>query len=140
MAVFGVVTEKSPEAFQFIVDTNQRFNKKELVSNPFSGSFIKLFIRDDDYLAFVKMKPVYPNFGFIIGYTTLCLVWFFKGFAWSNLYILPFSFLLAGLLWSRKFFFYVMEKGLKKAGYNGKVRLLKHEELCESLVDLAWVK
>lgn len=131
MAIFGVKIENSPEVKQFFSDTNDRLQGENLVKNPFNGG-----IRYRAGVYIVKICPIYANFTPVFPLLGFGLTTIF-GFRWWHLIF--YSVGLLGWFWSNNFFKFVMKKGLRKAGYTGKLQFIKESDIIEKVV-FEWVK
>lgn len=128
MACFGVRLSKiNKEAKKFIKETNKRLNEEHILNNPFRNSGILLL---DNVLCCV-FNPIYLNFPKIALFFLFPIIFYFKGFVLSFWYLPPLIMLVATLFWSKYFYFLFLILGLKKEGYDGKIKLIKKDDLIE---------
>jgi len=130
MAYFGVETEESEIINAFVIDTNQKLQKADVVKNPFSeGKILK--IRNG---LFVYMKALYFNIALYVALFSIIVILIFNGFHWTRWFGIPIFFLVLGFFWSKYFFYAMMLWGLKKRGYKGRFKLLSNEESFKRLI------
>ena len=123
MATFGVRLENNEsfnQAIKFLEDTNKRISENNLIKNPFTGTIKRI---GDIFL--VDLKPIYFNFTPFFIFPIIGL-YLFMGFTW--IMIFPASLCLLSIFWTKYFFYFFFKIGVKKAGYKGKVKLLKDSE------------
>lgn len=126
MVHFAIETDNSDEAFKFFADTRERLQSVNILKNPFHGE-IKTFVVYDKITAFISMKPIYPG-TFIFGSIILLInysVAIIRGGS-PNLFfnVVAIFFILAEILRTPQYFGFVLKRGLRKAGYKGKVSLI----------------
>jgi len=130
MAYFGVETEQSEIVNAFVIDTNQKLQKQDVVKNPFSeGKVLK--IRNG---LFVYMKAVYLNIALYSALFSAILILIFNGFEWTQWFGIPIFFVVLAFFWSKYFYYAMMMWGLRKRGYKGKFKLLSDEESFKRLI------
>lgn len=127
MATFGVKVKDCKEARQFFKETNERLQNKDMMINPFYGGVKKL-----RHYYLIQMKPVYPNFTLIVWFIFFCTVMVFGYKLYVHIPMVVVG--LLGIFWTRHFFFFMMKKGLKKAGYNDYVLMVDIHKLIEEEV------
>lgn len=119
MAFFGVRVDDCVITRSFFNRVSLHMKIGNLVTNPYVGGVKNL----EKGLYGIIMDPVYPKFyyiGFLFLLASVLLTW--NVFSWWNLPGLLLSCL--GFFYSKYFFFFMLVIGLKKAGYNGKTRLV----------------
>ncbi len=107
---------------RFFTETAERLKEEHLVKNPFIGKIKKM-----GSVYVVQMDPVYFNFTWLIW-----LVFFASiiGFGFRYKWHIPMMLIASlGIFWTRYFFFFMMKKGLKKAGYLGPIRMIGVNEI-----------
>ncbi len=131
MVIFGIELERTKEAIRFMDETKQRLTKNtNLVTNPFYGTIKRLQLQTTKYDKYVKdhyvlvMDPVHIKF-YKIGFFLIAGAFFFKGFQLSYAYLPGLILLASSFFWSRFFMYLGLFFGLKKAGYKGRVKLLR---------------
>ena len=128
MAAFGIHVRKRLKVENFIVETNKKLNESDFVRNPFKGELFSL----GDCVA-VYMNPVYVNFPLYAGILAVVLALVFGARFWG---FLPAAFFfLLSLMWTRFFYYILLRIGLRKAGYIGKIKIMKTEELIRRLME-----
>lgn len=121
MVIFGVELEK--EADDFMRLSEERLNKKTIV---YKGYFKKF---RDFYL--IDIQPLIFPF-YWIGFMGVLSTLYFAGL---TIYLIPSIIIsLSYLFWSKYFIYYMLMIGLRKSGYKGKIKLIKHEELLREVV------
>ena len=134
MVIFGVETDNVQEANDFIVATDERINNVDIARNPFNG-YAKIISKDSfNTLSVVKMVPLWPNFGPWIALFSLMPILIFGWLSPLTLSF-PLIFLLMSFFWSETFFVNVFMAGIKKAGYKGKVKKIKKDDLIDVLIE-----
>lgn len=127
MAVFCVEVNENPRSRVFFNSVMKNLGKSDIVRNPFKGDLRKM----DKGLYLIDMTPIWPN---IAKYGIFFAVGPFLLFGWGW-WVYPGVFLsLLGFFYSRIFFYLMMRAGLKKAGYNDKVRLVPDSEALRRVV------
>lgn len=127
MSVFGVILNDCEPAERFFRETNERLKENHLVKNPYVGSIKKL-----GQVYVVKMQPVYFNYTWFIW---LVLVASIIGFGFHYKWHIPMIAVGSlSIFWTKYFLFFMMKKGLKKAGYVGPVRMISPAEIIEKEV------
>lgn len=135
MSLFGIEAEKSKEVFSFISDTNKRLKNNNYIENPFNGRVITLpdkFLQTTQRFIF-DLEPIWPKF-YKVGFYVLIIPMFFEATRtiwWALPGVLIFS---TGFFWSSRFHYLILKLGLKKAGYKGKVKLLKQQAIIKELL------
>jgi len=121
MAVFGVRVKDSPTTKEFFSNADEKLQDENLVRNPFKGGVRKI---GDLYI--INMEPVYMDFSPFIMLSALAtyLVW---GFRWWTISLMCLS--LIRVFWSRYFFYFFLRRGLKKKGYDDKIKLVKLKDI-----------
>lgn len=129
MVIFGFKTnENSPKVIKFIEDTNTRLEEGNLATNPFIGGIRSNKTND---IHIIKINPIYPNFTIFVWPLTI-IITFIWGFGWWS--IICALIILLGFFWSRRFFSYMLQKGLKVNGYKGPITILTPKELIDTVV------
>lgn len=129
MAVFGVITENKPKVWKFIKDVDTRLNGFDIKKNPFSG-YAKSFKDDNDLIVVLNMRPIWPNFApWIAGFSFLISLFFGN----LKLLVIPLIFIALSFFWTPEFFYLTFKAGLKKAGFKGRVKRLKQNEIIDAL-------
>lgn len=128
MVTFGIELEDCktfPEATKFLIKSNERLQVEDMTKNPFNGS-----INSFGNMAIIIMEPI------IFKFYLLSIIWFalgiILGWVWSI--VVGFVFLSTCFFWSPQFFFFILKKGIKKAGYKGKVKLINKDEVIGRLI------
>ena len=137
MVVFAIETDCLGIVQDFMKDTHKRLQNNSLRRNPYDGGTARLpnnrFIDTPDrYL--IDMTPLYPP-TYLGGIFAIVGSIFWRGFVWNWLLTVGVLLLASGLLWSRYFMFVMLRLGLKKAGYNGPVRLIRDNDILKHIID-----
>jgi len=130
MVFFGVELEGTSEVMKFISDTKQRLTNPHIAKNPYKEAEIMYLPNTLVYYA----KPVYLLFPLYASISIGVLTFLFAGLNYSIGYIIALVFLSLSFFWTKWFSYPMLKIGLKKAGYNGKVKLLSTEELFKRLL------
>lgn len=135
MVIFGIELSRTKEAIKFMKETNDRLQSTNPVTNPFYGSIkrIPLKKKDKDHYVLV-MDPVYPKL-YYMGYFLLPGAFIFAGLRLSVAYLPGLFLTLTRFCWSRFFMYLFLALGLKKAGYKGKVKLIKDSTSLRTLIN-----
>ena len=131
MANFAVQTEAAPEAVKFMLDTKERLKSNNILRNPFTGDIILVpnsKHTHDGNIYLIKMEPIYPKYE-LFAVPLLSIPLFFTGLK-LTWWLLPGVFVASFGVFKSVLFMYIMLKiGLKRAQYEGKVKLLSKDEL-----------
>jgi len=124
MATFGVKLGLDNKVFNYIEETNKRIKADNFIKSPFNGKISYYFTN----LCIINMEPLYPNLSIIGWFMVFASMYFTNSYltAWSIPGIIVIGF---GFFWSKYFFFLMFRLGLRKAGYNQPIRLLKDKEI-----------
>ena len=133
MALFAVQTRSQnlldrDVIVKFFDYTAERLKSPNPYKNPLKGK-VRKYINKEIFV--VNMEPLYFNFSWF-GWPIAAGALLIGGFGW---WVIP-GLLLGcfGVFWSRKFFYYICVKGLRKAGYNGPVEMLNYKQIIEGVV------
>ena len=129
MAVFGVLLKKDNKAKAFFEMVNNKLENLTLVENPFIARIIEVKEKKDGLtLYIIIMKPIYFNFcvfGWIVALTSTI----FLGVNWL---LIPSILLgLGSIFWMSRFYYYILKLGLKKNGFQGKLRYITPKDILE---------
>lgn len=116
--------EKSAVAKQFMKDTKERLQRPtNFISNPFRDQ--KFYSLNDTHYA-INMVPIWPHF-YMYGWFGAALA----GLLSWPLWVVAIGIIIGctGIAYSSPFYFLMLKAGLRKAGYNGKVKRLTEEAL-----------
>jgi len=125
MALFVVSVDSCDVSIRYFKDLFVRMSSSlDWVKKPYNCGISK--IGKGDYA--VDITPVYPRvyWGGLF-FVAPALIFFSNPFSsfWSILLLVFGGFIFSlGFLWSKYFYFIMFFFGLKKAGYNGKIKLL----------------
>lgn len=136
MVTFAVEVEDNNIVYEFMRDTHKRLQRKDLVKNPFIGRVVFLPRRLDytKIIYLIEMESVYPKI-YIFGFLILASFLIIFGFNKPLLLIIAIIFISPGLLHTKIFNYLIMSKGLRKAGYKGKIKLLSNGILLQELIN-----
>lgn len=135
MVIFGIEIDRTKESIAFMEETHNRLQVPNLVTNPFYGRVKRLSLqknKKDHYV--LVMDPVYIKF-YTIGYFLLAGAVVFAGFRLSVAYLPGLILSSTRFFWSRFFMYLGLVLGLKKAGYKGKVKLLRDSTTLRKLLN-----
>lgn len=136
MSQISVLLDHTKESEKYVYDLKYRLEKKDLFLNPFN-SFIKFnFFYDGKIFLYVNLKTIYPHI-YLIGLIPILAVFIFKGFYFNWISFLGLFILCFGFFWSPLFFIFALKKGLRNAGYKGKIRILSSKEALKRVVENA---
>jgi hypothetical protein len=116
----------------FISETEERFKKAENIKAFINKIDIKKYrTYERDFYNFVV--ELVPPFWLLIDGIVVVLMLIF---GWKSWLIIPLAFtVLCAWVWSPFYFKTMLKKGLKKTGYNGKIRFISDKRLEEYLED-----
>lgn len=135
MVIFGIELDRNKKAIAFMEETHRRLQVPNTVTNPFYGDIKRLSLEGEDKDHYVLvMDPVYPKL-YKIGYFLLAGAFIFTGFRWSIAYLPGIILSATSFFWSRFFMYLGLVLGLKKAGYKGKVKLLRDSNTLRELLN-----
>lgn len=103
----------------FVFQTNERLSNS-LKSSLFTGK-LRVFNFGKQCLLFVELNVLFPPF-FLYSLFGLLVLTFLIGFGWWSVVLALISSL--GLLWTKFPYFLILSKGLKKNGFDGRLKLL----------------
>lgn len=128
MVLFGVETANTERATEFFSEVNERLHGEDLVKNPFDG-WTKYY-RD---FHIISINPLYPPI-YWFGFIPLLFAFVFGGWVrWLLLGGAGFLF-FTSFFYSRYLFYFLMVRGIRKAGYRGSIRLMKDQETINRVV------
>lgn len=132
MALVTIRTHKNKVVDDFIEKTDKRINQQQMLQKGYAKS---LHIDDDNYVV-VNISPIVPEFILLRVAVFLFIVLFIIfGRHWTLL--IP---ILIGLLtyfYSTSFIYKKLVKGLRAAGYEGKIDKIENEKYIEVIYDVA---
>jgi len=133
--IVGLEIFKTPEALKFVTDTENRLNVNDVAKNPFNTKSKKK-IRNDKITYIIQALPIYPKFYKASYLLVIVSVFFFLlGFHKTSIWFgcITLFFASTYYFFSNEFFSLICKKGLKKTGYDGKIKMLNSEECIERL-------
>ena len=134
MAIFGVELEDSSLVRDYMAKTNERLSVQNMVTNPFNGKVKEVSKTGGLSVYIVLIEPIWPPFP-LIGALFILIPMALKGLVWTWWYLPGMLLLPLSLLWTRQFMYFVCHKGIKKAGYKGKIRQISHSKLLKILIE-----
>lgn len=132
MALFGITTDLNYITTNFVTDTNNRLKEKNLLKNPFKGWATSITREEGKMLHIVNISPLYFNYP-IFGWVLAGMMFMFNGLTW---WMLP-GVILGSLMifWLSPFYIMIYKAGLRKAGYKGKTKIVKHKDIIIALCE-----
>lgn len=133
MVVFGVITNLSDTAIKYVGNVNKKLSISNYIQNPFIGTVKTLLIKDKEHLRnlhIVSIKSMYPNFS-IFSWPIAIIILITFGFNWA--FYLAFLLSLLGFFWTKYFYIWVFNKGLRKAGYHLPIKVVNSNYIIEKL-------
>lgn len=131
MPVLKVLTDKTLEERRFFKDLKDRFEKEDdLTKNPFKGR-IDMISTESKLLTVMVLDPIYPDIvpkaGILIAAVSALFGWYV---------VMGAGLFLAGtfVLWTERFFFWVLKRSRKKFGVKGEIVLLSDKEAWEGVL------
>ncbi len=135
MVIFGIELDRNKESIAFMEETKKRLADNNPITNPFYGTVKKLPLSKEKKNNYVLvMDPVYIRF-YNIGYFLLAGAFIFTGLKLSIRYLPGLILLSTSFFWSRFFMYLGLFFGLKKAGYKGKVKLLRDSTTLRNMLN-----
>lgn len=126
MVVFGIELFHDKISNKFIDQTKRRLKSNDILKNPFKGN---IKYRYNNII--IEMTPIYPNITLLALFIIVPIILF----GWSYwLLLFSFPFLLVGFFRSKYGMFVGFYIGLRKQGYEHRIRLLKDQELIKVLL------
>lgn len=125
MVVFGVVADKD-----VLLD---RFVDRVRGTVEFEAALNGRIHTGEEGLVVVSVSPSYPPV-YIGGILCLAATVAFKGFVFSWWLLLPALLVGSHVVETRYFWYFFFVRGLRKAGYKGRVKLLSSSELFDRVV------
>ena len=134
MVMFCIRVTDTPQVREFLSKTNGNLLKEDAVRNPFTGG-VEIVHKDHNSLqnnlyAIILMKPIYPNISYFGWFIALVSFMLFGGSWWL---LIPILFGMTGIMFTKYPYYLGISKGLKKAGYDGKVTLIPLEQITEKI-------
>lgn len=133
MALFGVHTKSCnlldrDVVVKFVDDTAERLKSPNPYTNPFKGK-VRKFVKKEIFI--FDVEPLFFNFS-VFGWFMAVAAFVFTG---VSKWMIP-GLLLGcfGVFWTPKFFYFICVKGLRKAGYNGPVVMLKKRDIIDRVI------
>lgn len=131
MAVFGVQMYNTKEATKYFFDTKERASNTDMLKNPFRASYKLLPVNEAEFMVVADMQPVYPN---IIWVSPLILGGvLFTGIS-PAFALIAVPFIFGGFLHTSHAMFLGFRTGARKAGYKGKMKLVKKDDIIRRLM------
>ena len=130
MSLYSFKTDHSTAVIKWVNATKKRGQDNNLLKNPFVWN-IKTFKRKEDLFVVIDAKPLLPNFSFM-GWICGLFVLIIGGVtAW----LIPCMILgCLHIFWTGEFMFFATSKALRKHGYSGPIKRLKHSEIIRELI------
>jgi len=132
MSLYAFKTDNDLTVLDWVKATKKRGEEHNLLKNPFYWNIKSLTVPGDKSLfVVVDAKPVYFNFSWF-GWITGVAVLFVWGMHWI---VIPCMILgCLGIFWTAEFLFLMNKKALRKHGYTGFIKRLKHSETIRELI------
>jgi hypothetical protein len=135
MPVVKLRTDKTLEERAFFQKISDRMQGSDLVKNPFKGR-LDMVSTDRDLITVINLDPIYPD---LIPKVGLFLAGVSAFFGWWFIMICGLCLGLTSVLWTDRFFFFLLKRARKKEGLKGSIKLLNNKEAWEE-VFLTWDK
>jgi len=130
MSLYSFKTENSLNVTDWVKATKKRGEENNLLKNPFNWN-IKIIKRKADLFVVVDARCLLPNFSFM-GWVCGLFVLMIWG---PTFWLIPCLILgCLGLFWTAEFMFLMTKKALRKHGYSGPIKRLKHSETIRELI------
>jgi hypothetical protein len=134
MSFFIIEIDNNKGAENYFKQVEERLEDNNMLRNPFNGKIkiIDKVVKDKlSQLVFIDITPVYPN---VTPYSWVAVlgIYIIWGFSWFMLPLIIFG--LLGFFWSYLFFYIITYFGLRKNGYNGKVKLCRSKKVLHGLI------
>jgi len=134
--IVGLDIFKTPESLKFVSETEKRLNVNDVAKNPFRTNSIKK-IRNDKITYIIQAYPIYPKFYKVAYVSFIVSVFFFMlGFLKTSIWgaVITLFFISTYYFFTDEFFTMISKKGLRKSGYDGKIKTLDYEQCIERLI------
>lgn len=127
MPIFGIELEKDlnlPLAKLFLKDSHNRLQSDSIVKSPFTG-----FIHTFENIAIIEMEPIFVKvYWFAIIPLALSI-----GLGWRWPLIPTAIFSSMYFFWSKRFYYIMLKKGIRRVGYKGEIKLFNTDECIRRL-------
>lgn len=131
--VLKVLTDRTLDERAFFMDVKKRMEESDLVKNPFRGR-LDMVSTEKEIITVIVLDPFYPDIipkigFFLAGVSAL--------FGWWVLFSAGLFLGATYLLWTEKFYFWVLKRARKKQGLSGSIKRLGDKEAWEGVMS-AW--
>ena len=116
MSSFGVIMQNASSAHEYMKHTHERLQKKNWITNPFTGGVSSYPQADNKTLYAISITPVYPRFYFLAAFPLGLLL------VWPRMWILISAILIASssYFWSTAFYYPMLRLGIRKHARHAK--------------------
>jgi hypothetical protein len=130
MATFGVKLKIDDKVLKYVGEANKRLGQDNFIKSPFEGKLALLY----NNLCVVDITPKYPNFSYF------GLLWVFTCVTLTNdfftLWNIPGVLIsIAGVFWSKYFFYWFIKKCIRRYGYKGEFKLLSNIKTIKGFIN-----
>ena len=136
MSLYGFKTDHNTPVIKWINATKKRGEDNNLLKNPFVWNIKtktkpKGILKRGELFVVIDAKPLLPNFS-IMGWVCGVFVLMIWG---ATFWLIPCMVLgCLHVFWTGEFLFLMTKKALRKHGYSGPIKRLKHPEIIRELI------
>jgi len=130
MSLYSIKTENLLNVTNWVKETKKRGQENSIMKNPFYWKF-KTIKTKKDLIIVIDARPVLPNFSFMGWF---CGAVFLILWGVSAL-LIPCIFVgCMGIFWTADFLFFMTKRALRKQGYKGPIKRIKHADLIREVI------
>jgi len=136
MSLYSFKTDWSPVVEKWIRATKKRGLENNMLKNPYFWKIKtmtkpKRLLKRGELIVIIDAKPLLPNFSFM-GWVCGIFVLMIWG---ATMWLIPCMILgCLHVFWTGEFMFLMTKKALRKHGYTGPIKRLKHSEIIRELI------
>jgi len=128
--LYSFKTDKSNVVAEWLKATKERGKNDSMIKNPFLWR-IKRLTRKGKFVVVVETTILFPNFSWIGWMMGAMIILVFGATKW----LIPCLVLgCLGVFWTSEFFFLMTKKALRKSGYSGPIKRLKHSDTIREVI------
>jgi len=136
MSLYGLKTDNPDEVLVWVRATKNRGQDNNVLKNPFVWTIKTLtkpkgLLKRGELIVVIDAKPLLPNFSFM-GWVCGIFVLMIWG---ATFWLIPCMMLgCLHVFWTGEFMFLMTKKALRKHGYTGPIKRLKHSEIIREVI------
>lgn len=130
MSLYAIKTENIGVIHKWVEQTVDRGKENNMLKNPYEWKITKVR-KKNDLIVVIDAKPLYPNFSWL-GWMGGVMVLFVWG---ASKWLIPCCIVgCLGIFWTADFMVLMTKKALRKAGYTGPIKRMKHSEIIKEAI------